>query len=219
MGVYYRYVNFTRREFVGLSDLRDGGDKENAVVYCGPAIAWLIMPPRIGDDFRGRWAYARYTVQDIRVVSDGEHDFGEMDEDGFLNITPGLLQSFRMAWPEIAADYQPRIHDVQLSLRANGSSLLDAVSAACKCGWKVGPLYGQNRDATLVQIVSDHVNALRRPTAPREPKPFMYRPELSADDICDLIEALEHSNGGERLGCTERVKALRERLANVAGTR
>ena len=103
MGTYYRYVNYTRREFVDLSDLRDGGDKENAALYCGRALVWLLLWPRAGDPYRGRWNPLVKGADDIRIVSDGAHDFADMNDDGFLNISPGLLQSMRSAVPEMVA--------------------------------------------------------------------------------------------------------------------
>lgn len=50
MGTYYRYVNYSREEFVCLSHLRDIGDKENAALCCAPALAWLIVQPRTCGD-------------------------------------------------------------------------------------------------------------------------------------------------------------------------
>lgn len=233
MGTYYRYVNFTRREFVSLSDLRDGGDKENAVLYCGPALLWLLVYPHTcGDGYRGRWRswMTDHPAHDVRVISDATHDFYEMEEGGtsrmpdrFLNITPGLLQSLRAAYPGITSDYEPHPHDVQLSTHANANGLytpLEAVSANCKCGWKVGPIHGEHRDETLLQIVSDHVNQKRNESPPREPRPFVYRAELSSDDVCDLVEALGivGSAGAPLSGDWARMCALRDRLANIPGT-
>ena len=162
MGTYYRYVNYTRREFVGLSDLRDGGDKENAVLYCAPALAWLLVwPHTCGDGYRGRWASQSEAGDDVRIVGDGAVDFSGMD-DTFLNITPGLLQSMRDQIPEFVEDYQPQRHDVRLVQRIKDDlasyKLADPVSAACKCGWKVVPLYGKGRERVLELAVSAHVN-------------------------------------------------------------
>lgn len=44
MGVYYKYVNHTLHEYVDLSDLREGGDKKNAVLWCGAVLGYLLMP-------------------------------------------------------------------------------------------------------------------------------------------------------------------------------
>jgi len=161
MGTYYRYVNYTRKEFVRLSDLRDGGDKENAVLYCAPALAWLLVwPHTCGDGYRGRWQ-SEVHADDVRIVGDGAVDFATMDEE-FLNITPGLLQSMREQIPAFVEDYQPRGHDVRLVQRvADGNAgwdLADPVSASCKCGWKVGPIYGESREHVLELAVSAHVN-------------------------------------------------------------
>jgi hypothetical protein len=166
MGTYYRYVNYTREEFVCLSDLRDGGDTENAVLYCAPALAWLIVwPHTCGDGYRGRWAPQREAgverSDDVRIVGDGAVDFADMD-DTFLNITPGLLQSMRDQVPGFVEDYQPRFHDVQLVQRTRSLSpsyeLADPVSAACKCGWRMGPIYGESREHVLEWTVAAHVN-------------------------------------------------------------
>jgi hypothetical protein len=236
MGTYYRYVNYTRREFVSLSDLRDGGDKENAVLYCAPALAWLIVQPHTcGDDYRGRWrSYASTApAHDVRIVSDASHDFYDMEEgdtesfpEGFLNITPGLLQSLRTEYPAFVADYQPRVHDVGLlvHLVKNGTyKLLDEVSASCKCGWKVGPIHGDHRDETLVRIVSDHVNSKKTASRPHVPRSFVHRAELSADDICDIVEALDEvtSDKGSEYETEDapRLRALRDRLADMPGER
>jgi len=160
MGTYYRYVNLTRQEFVGLSDLRRGGDKENAVLYCAPALAWLLMYPN-GDGYRGRWAGGVHRSDDIRLVADNSYDFGEMDEK-FLNITPGLLQSMRENVPWIVQDYAP-LHDVRLVQRVArdqgyGYELANQLSASCSCGWKVGPIFGDSRETVLELAVADHVN-------------------------------------------------------------
>jgi len=165
VGSYYRYVNYTRREFVGLSDLRNGGDKENAALYCAPALAWLLVwPHECGDGYRGRWAprYVDGAADDVRIVTDGAHNFLDMDDAGFLNITPGLLASMRAGVPAFVADYQPRVHDVQLIQRVPepvaSYRLSDPVSASCRCGWKTGPIYGESREHVLELAVSHHVN-------------------------------------------------------------
>lgn len=170
MGTYYRYVNYTRKEFVSLSSLRDGGDKENAVLYCAPALTWLLVWPHLrGDGYRGRWARRHATgvsevvcADDVRIVSDGEHNFTDMVDEAFLNITPGLLQSMRVQVPAFVEDYQPRIHDVQLVQRVEKPiaryELADPVSATCKCGWKTGPIYGDSREHVLELTVANHVN-------------------------------------------------------------
>lgn len=167
MGTYYRYVNYTRKEFIGLSDLRDGGDKENAALYCAPALAWLLVWPHVcGDGYRGRWAPRRVAgvghADDVRIVTDAVHDFLDMEDAAFLNITPGLLQSMRTQVPAFVEDYQPRIHDVQLVQRIEKPGaryeLADPVSATCKCGWKTGPIYGESREHVLELTVAAHVN-------------------------------------------------------------
>jgi hypothetical protein len=229
MGTYYRYVNYTRREFVSLSDLRDGGDKENAVLYCGPALAWLLVwPHTCGDGYRGRWRSRAESApaHDVRIVSDGSFDFTDMADEGFLNITPGLLQSMRTLCPGFVEDYQPRAHDVGLltHIVKNGSySLLDAVSASCKCGWKVGPIQGDHRLETLAQIISDHLGSRETRDLPRPPRPPVYHAELSADDVCDLIDALGEMTSDKgreyRSDSASRLDALRDRLANLPGTR
>lgn len=172
MGTYYRYVNFTLGEFVSLSDLRDGGDKENAAMYCAPALAHLLVSPDTsGDGYRGRWrSYdADQPAHDVRIVTDSAFDFYDMEEGGvawardpFLNITPGLLQSMRAAWPWITVDYQPAVHDVKLSthvVKHGIYKLLDSVSATCKCGWGIGLIHGDHREETLVCIISNHVGS------------------------------------------------------------
>jgi len=172
MGTYYRYVNFTLCEFVSLSDLRDGGDKENAAMYCAPALAHLLVSPdTCGDGYRGRWrSYgADQPAHDVRIVTDGAFDFYDMQEGGvpwarepFLNITPGLLQSMRAAWPGITEDYRPAVHDVRLSthvVKDGLYKLLDSVSATCKCGWGIGLIHGDHREETLVRVVSAHVSS------------------------------------------------------------
>ena len=229
MGTYYRYVNFTRGEFVSLSDLRDGGDKENAVLYCAPAIAWLLIPAHYsGDGYRGRWrSYASDDpAHDVRVVSDASHDFCGMEDggtrtfpEGFVNITPGLLQSLRRECQAIVQDYQPRLHDVALTthLRESGRyTLLEEVSAACKCGWKVGPIHGNNRDETLLRIVSDHVSSRRETRPQRAPEQVVYRTELSADDRAALVEAIDAASAGREAA---QLRALRDRLLSLTGSR
>jgi len=166
MGAYYRYVNYTRGEFVCLSDLRGGGDKENAALYCAPALAWLLVwAHACGDGYRGRWAPQGITevsrADDVRIVTDGTVDFADMD-DTFLNITPGLLQSMRTQAPGFVQDYQPRFHDMRLVQRVEKPiaiyELADPVSATCKCGWKTGPIYGASREHVLELAVAAHVN-------------------------------------------------------------
>jgi hypothetical protein len=163
MGSYFRYVNYTRRECVGLSDLRDGGDKENAALYCGPALAWLLLwPPVCGDGYRGRW-HRPDGADDVRIVSDGAHDFGDMDDAGFLNITPGLLQSMRTAVPAFVEDYHPR-HEITIVQRVKAPHLVEIYEvanpcrASCSCGWAPRPVYGEDRERVLELCVSTHVN-------------------------------------------------------------
>jgi hypothetical protein len=165
MGTYYRYVNYSRQEFVSLHGLRDGGDKENAALYCAPALAWLLVwRETCGDGYRGRWAptLAGSVADDVRIVSDGAHDFTDMEDAAFLNITPGLLQSLRQRMPAFVEDYHPRIHDVTLVQRVITPTytyvLADPVSAACKCGWRCAPIYGEERERVLELAVSHHVN-------------------------------------------------------------
>jgi len=237
MGTYYRYVNFTLGEFVSLSDLRDGGDKENAAIVCAPALAHLIVRPHLcGDGYRGRWCSfgADQPAYDVRIVTDGDFDFYEMEEGGvswakepFLNITPGLLQSLREVWPGIIEDYRPRVHDVRLltHVKMNGTyKLIDTVSASCKCGWRVGLIHGENREATLVRIVSDHVSAKKTVSHPREALSGVYRTELSSEDVSALIAGLDEiaalvEYSGENEPRLRALLSLRARLANLRGTR
>ncbi len=101
MGTHYRYVNYTRKEYLSLSDLRDGGDKVSALIYCSAALAWLLMPGWMrGDGYCGRWAPVLETrsrqdvdhkltvANDIRVVPDYD-DWHHLEE--FVNISPGVL--------------------------------------------------------------------------------------------------------------------------------
>ena len=170
MGTYYRYVNYTRKEYVGLSDLQDVGNKEMALVWCAPALAWLMMPQWMrGDGYCGRWAPDGHfemdsepaRAHDIRVVPDYD---GWDHLDDFVNISPGVLQSMRGNSRTGVEDWKPRCHDVQLvqRVRIEGAlaerwELADKVSATCKCGWKVGPIFGDNREHVLELAVSEHV--------------------------------------------------------------
>jgi hypothetical protein len=161
----------------------------------------------------------------VRIASDSTFDFYDLEEDGFLNITPGLLQSLRTECPSFVEDYHPRLHDVALvtHLAKNGSyALLDAVAASCKCGWKAGPIHGDHRDETLLQVVSSHLNSSKTESRPREPRPFVYRAELSPDDVCDLIDALDEITGdkGREYESVNapRLRTLRDRLADLTGT-
>lgn len=164
VGTYYRYVNFTRREFVSLHDLRDGGDKENAVLYCAPALAWLLVWPHVlGDSYRGRWHRdLREQADEVRVVRDSVYDFLDMEDNGFLNISAGVLQSMREQCPEQVEDYQPR-HRVRLVQRVPvpvaTHELAEQTSASCSCGWRVGPIFGEARERVLELAVSEHLNS------------------------------------------------------------
>lgn len=230
MGTYYRYVNFTRKEFVSLSGLRAGGDKENAAIYCAPALAWLLVfPHSCGDGYRGRW-HAR-PADDVRVVTDGEFNFYDMDNgdistfpEPFLNVTPGLLQSMRRQAAGFVGDYHPWPHDVVLDMHdiKNGLyRLRDSVRATCLCDWQCGPFFGENRDTTLERVVSDHVTAKQKPS--QLDSPFTYRADLSSDDVCDLIDALDEITGDKgrefESESAPRLIALRDRLADLKGTR
>lgn len=163
MGTYYRYVNYTRGEFVELTDLWDGGSKESAALSCAPALAWLLVWPHwCGDGYRGRWAPGdrRSPADDVRIVTDGAHDFGDMEDAGYLNITPGLLQSMRTEIPEFTQRYHPRGHDIQLAQRARAGAIFqvcDPVSATCRCGWVTGWISGESREYVLERAVSEHV--------------------------------------------------------------
>jgi len=183
VGTYYRYVNYTRQEFVALHGLRSGGDKEDAALRCAPALLYLITrPDPWGDGYRGRWAseegrpertigmrtggsiaWSRVRpIDDVRVVSDVAYDFGDMEEQ-LLNITPGVLQSMRDQVPALVADYHPGVHDVALVQRVLGPGALhrelaDPVSASCRCGWSTGPLRGEDRETVLEHAVAAHVN-------------------------------------------------------------
>jgi hypothetical protein len=64
--------------------------------------------------------------------------------------------------PEFVKDYQPRLHDVQLVQRIKkpiaSYELANPVSAACKCGWRTKPIYGESREHVLELAVAAHVN-------------------------------------------------------------
>lgn len=116
MGTYYRYVNHTRREFVRLSGVRAGGDKTNAVVWCGGVLAYLMLPPSDLVEYRGRWGsdVARpggalnrvmtlCDAQAVAIVSDGAMDFFEMEQpgsadyQGYVDITKPLVEDMRQS--------------------------------------------------------------------------------------------------------------------------
>lgn len=160
MGTYYRYVNYTRREYVGLSDLQNCGDKAMALVWCAPALAWLMMPMWMrGDGYCGRWApdgdfqwdSAHAKAHDIRFVPDYD-DWEHMD--GFINVAPGVLQSMRDR--NVNEDWFPQDHQIKLVQRVD-KEVPDKVSATCKCGWKVGPIAGPRREHALEMLVSNHI--------------------------------------------------------------
>lgn len=118
MGTYYRFVNYTRREYVTLSRLRDGGDKENAVHHCADALTWLMFPCRSLDDTdrtcRGRWnrdarqttdypiegpIYVMTGADVIAIVAD--HTFDEPEYcGGFVDISEHLRQELFEEDPE-----------------------------------------------------------------------------------------------------------------------
>jgi len=134
MGTYYKYVNHTRREYVDLSDLRGGGDKMNAVLWCGSVLGYLLMPGegelRYGrpDCYKGRWhssnvgesmAYqmplpAGASPQVVNVEADYEDWWSEIDPAyaagsnvsvPYTNITDALLAEMR----EYDFDYFDRV--------------------------------------------------------------------------------------------------------------
>lgn len=169
MGTYYRFVNFTKKEFVELTGLQDGGSGESAVLRCSPALAWLLLWSN-GDEYRGRWRPTKTVIHlprsgqdsDIQIASDSVYDFSEIEED-FLNITPGLLQSMRREYLDASdsAEWRPRLHDVDLIQRVRsggGFVLAPQCSAICACGWRVGPIVGHDREHVLERCVADHVN-------------------------------------------------------------
>lgn len=94
MGTYYVYCNHTRKEFVTLSDLRDGGDKLNAVYYCAEALIYLMDPcANWQDKYRGRW-HKQPTEEcpRIEVLPDCETDTYDLEESmGYTNISRPLL--------------------------------------------------------------------------------------------------------------------------------
>lgn len=172
MGTYYRYVNFTLCEFVRLHELAGGGNKEDAALALAPALAWLLVwPSTCGDGYRGRWSHrneapVRGAPHDVRIVTDGEVDFSAFDIDrGYLDITPGLLQSMREQVPGLVADWHPREHDVRLTQRVYDTRrlihvLADPCRAVCSwCGWDSGEIRGpaRDRERILERVVSNHV--------------------------------------------------------------
>lgn len=174
MGTYYRYINFTREEFVSLCHLRDDGDKEGAALRCGSALVWLLLwPHSCGDGYRGRWSHQpggrRWPhggrSDDVRVVGDGEVSF-EAIEDDFVDITPGVLQSMREQAPALVADFAPRTHDLRIVQRVYSPErhihlVADPCSATCRCGWSSGlisgPLSGEEREHLLERAISRHL--------------------------------------------------------------
>jgi len=135
MGTYYKYVNHTRREYVDLSDLRGGGDKMNAVLWCGAVLGYLLMPGNgelqydRPDCYQGRWhssdvggpmAYqkplpATASPQVVNVEADYEdwwmdiepkhHVGGSSVVVPYTNITAGVLTEMR----EYDFDYFDRV--------------------------------------------------------------------------------------------------------------
>ncbi len=167
MGTYWRYVNYTRREFFCPLGLHSIGSKESAVLRCAPALAWLLMSEHVlGDGYRGRWRPTRDRgAEDVRITSDGERDFSFLDEE-FLNITPGLLQSMRLQVPEIVEGWQPSCHDIQLVQRVRrtedgvGFARANPMSASCKCGWRYEAFHDDDdsRESMLELAVSHHAS-------------------------------------------------------------
>lgn len=178
MGTYFHFVNHQLREIVTLSNLRDGGDKDNAVEVCSPALTWLMAPWWMGGDdgYCGRWHYGRRPVgagrewSDIRIETDAEHDPFDLLDYGthgtsYVDITPGLRQSMIVGeWAVETWSPPPRTHvlniegkvfDVQM-----GWVLPDVLVATCSCGWKSGHLHGDNRVATLELMMSSHIHGI-----------------------------------------------------------
>jgi len=173
MGTYYRYVNFTRQEFVQPHGLDGAGDKEGPALSLAPALAWLLVwPHTCGDGYRGRWSHRRdlsvrgdRAADDVRIITDSEVDFSALDVDeDYLDITPGLLQSMREQVPGIVRDWRPRSHDVRLTQRVRDDRraiyvLADPCRAVCSCGWDSGEIRGQadDRERILERVTSNHV--------------------------------------------------------------
>lgn len=83
MGTYWHYVCDQEKEYISLSDLRDGGDKENAVIYCGEILAYIMGP-------RGRWA-----GELVKIQADYERCTPDLDDAGYQNISALVLYQFR----------------------------------------------------------------------------------------------------------------------------
>ena len=95
MGTYLVYCNHTRKEFVRLSGLRDGGDKINAVYYCAEALIYLLDPVSSYDDeYRGRWSEghgAHRQRQAIQILPDSETSSFDLEEFmGYADISEAL---------------------------------------------------------------------------------------------------------------------------------
>lgn len=90
MGILYCYINDTKRELIVLHKLRPGGgDKENAALGCGAALAALLLP-------RGRWHGDR-----IRIGHDEPYDLiaaGRLEADGlhrYADVSAEVLRWLR----------------------------------------------------------------------------------------------------------------------------
>lgn len=90
MGVYWHYLNDAKKEYVSLSDLRDGGDKENAAIYCSEALAFLMIGPPYRETCHGRWH-----DDHVKIEADYSRCTSDLDERGYSNISGILLQDLR----------------------------------------------------------------------------------------------------------------------------
>ena len=79
MGNYYRFVNYSKREFVDLDDTRVGGTKNARA--CGGALAFLMEPA--GPDNLIRCSF----------------DFEWSDFAGYRDITAALIEEMRSVVP------------------------------------------------------------------------------------------------------------------------
>lgn len=108
MGTLYRYVNHTRKEFVSLSDIRDGGDKDNAAVWCGGVLAYLMLPDRrwgsrVMKDSVGLFGGQRFSrdrtlhdTQAVALVSDSDMDFDDMERrHGYTDVTVQVVEEMK----------------------------------------------------------------------------------------------------------------------------
>lgn len=111
MGNYYRFVNYSRREFVNLDEVRFGGTKNPRA--CGDALVFLMEPPGPGDRIRGSWSSAVIRNDDDQFNLDltmrscprlaivGCFDFEWSDIADYLDITPTLVEEMRSIAPPL----------------------------------------------------------------------------------------------------------------------